>query len=836
MVENMKKNIAFNFIIFLLTALTVDAQIVLKANKTNPNGYAVVQASGLDYESPDCVHTGFGNHITQVFDSTLERDVFEFHSHINDDNDRCVVFDRVRMEIKGGPGTNDIGQHELGTTSYYRWKFKIGTNYIGSSSFCHLFQNKAKDGDDDDPVITVTSRASIVELRHLGGTSGADLGTLVKADISLFRNRWVEVYIKMKHAENGSIEAFFKDVVTGKEIMKYKNDNIDLWRKDATYSRPKWGVYRLKNSGLKDETVSFADFCISETEEAQCPTEIFVPNDVTAPSIPKNLKASNITRSSVKLTWSSSTDNFRLTGYKIYADGVEVWKGADTSATLSNLVGGKTYSFAVAAFDFKDNESAKSSPIIIMTDDPNALPSISSQLFPANNNVGLSTNLRLTWLVGNNTDSINIYLDTIQNPKLFKTIPVASSLVVNLLPNKTYFWQIGGKNLNGERKSEITSFKTTAIVESNGPWKVYRGNQSLEKETSFFTALELSPTPEILMSVNDPNGSSNKYFGHHESDVEKLRWRYAMNSKDTAITVVGRIRGINPDITCITYYEVRAFGFREKLRLNKNTIKLERSSPIIEVPSPSDISNEFHVMRMTMKGNKSFVYIDENPVPVAEGVSTTNDAGFNFEYGKSGTNECGGYIDWLAILDNNIHAPGQGPALPSDLFLSSDANLKEIKVNGDTIPKFDKNVYVYNVDVKSRPIIQYTVSSPLAKVSIDSRQNENIPYDILRVTAQDGFTEKQYRINYNFITKNNDIEYDQLISIYPNPATNMITIDLLQNEQGTLNIYNIDGGIIKTEKLKSTNSIDVSELKSGNYIFNLKLSNNINLYKNIIKI
>jgi len=51
-------------------------------------------------EAPDCNHTEFGSHITQVFDTTLNDNVFAFHLHIKDDDDRCVKFDRQRVEIK----------------------------------------------------------------------------------------------------------------------------------------------------------------------------------------------------------------------------------------------------------------------------------------------------------------------------------------------------------------------------------------------------------------------------------------------------------------------------------------------------------------------------------------------------------------------------------------------------------------------------------------------------------------------------------------------------------------------------------------------------------------
>ncbi|MEL6717852.1 MAG: T9SS type A sorting domain-containing protein, partial [Bacteroidota bacterium] len=56
-------------------------------------------------------------------------------------------------------------------------------------------------------------------------------------------------------------------------IVSYQSNNIDLWRTGAIYNRPKWGMYRAKTDGLKDEMFRFADFCISESEEALCPAD-----------------------------------------------------------------------------------------------------------------------------------------------------------------------------------------------------------------------------------------------------------------------------------------------------------------------------------------------------------------------------------------------------------------------------------------------------------------------------------------------------------------------------------------------------------------------------------
>jgi hypothetical protein len=251
------------------------AQAMLTATASSGSAYPVISAAGFGNENPDCIHTSFGPHVTQAFDSDLGKNVFVFHSHIVDDNDRCINLDRVRMEIKGGGSTEEQAQ---GETGYFRWKFKLDANFIGGSSFCHIFQIKAVGGDDTgSPLITITPRASILEVIHDGGdeAGSVDLGRLVSVDLAPFKGTWVEGYIKYISSDNGSFEITLKRISDGATLLSYsKTSGIDLWRTGASRNHPKWGVYRSKNStGLRDEQVRFADFCISESSASQCPSD-----------------------------------------------------------------------------------------------------------------------------------------------------------------------------------------------------------------------------------------------------------------------------------------------------------------------------------------------------------------------------------------------------------------------------------------------------------------------------------------------------------------------------------------------------------------------------------
>jgi chitodextrinase len=94
--------------------------------------------------------------------------------------------------------------------------------------------------------------------------------------------------------------------------------------------------------------------------------------DTQAPTAPTNLAASNITTSSVTLSWSASTDNVGVAGYDVYQGTTKI-NTANITATTYNVTGlaaSTTYSFTVKARDAAGNTSAASNAVNITTQAP----------------------------------------------------------------------------------------------------------------------------------------------------------------------------------------------------------------------------------------------------------------------------------------------------------------------------------------------------------------------------------------------------------------------------------------------------------------------------------
>jgi chitodextrinase len=85
------------------------------------------------------------------------------------------------------------------------------------------------------------------------------------------------------------------------------------------------------------------------------------------PSVPTGLAASNVTSSSVSLSWNPSTAGSSCTiQYRVFQDGTQVTMVSGTSVTISGLASSTTYRFSVAAID-QAGSSAPSGQITVTT-------------------------------------------------------------------------------------------------------------------------------------------------------------------------------------------------------------------------------------------------------------------------------------------------------------------------------------------------------------------------------------------------------------------------------------------------------------------------------------
>jgi len=89
--------------------------------------------------------------------------------------------------------------------------------------------------------------------------------------------------------------------------------------------------------------------------------------DTTPPSVPSNVTVTGVTSSSASLSWSPSTDNVGVAGYRVYRNGAQVGSTAGTSFTDTGLSASTQYTYTVAAYDAAGNVSSQSSGVTATT-------------------------------------------------------------------------------------------------------------------------------------------------------------------------------------------------------------------------------------------------------------------------------------------------------------------------------------------------------------------------------------------------------------------------------------------------------------------------------------
>ena len=127
------------------------------------------------------------------------------------------------------------------------------------------------------------------------------------------------------------------------------------------------------SDGLDNDKDSYIDLkdsgCIDSQDNDETnvisPPPPYSSSDTTAPSVPANLTATVISKTQINLSWTASTDNVAVAGYRVYRRGTDgvltnVYTVASsiTAQSDTNLTAGTKYCYQVASYDAANNRSA----------------------------------------------------------------------------------------------------------------------------------------------------------------------------------------------------------------------------------------------------------------------------------------------------------------------------------------------------------------------------------------------------------------------------------------------------------------------------------------------
>ena len=265
------------FFLFFIVSHT-KAQTALKATGSNDTYQLITDVLAPDtnpIEVPDNDHNPPIKHIREIWDAELNTYVFAFDLHLNTDKDKGRDNDKQRNEIKTYDGSPQDLRGELSETVIYKWKFRLDENIQVANTPTTLHQLKsvrAIAAEESQPLIALVAQANSngEELLRVRYAPYDAIAPYLKSEpLDKFRGIWVEVEETVTYAETGAYQIKIRQIDTGDLLLEYASTNLRMWKTNASYIRPKWGIYRTlpeTNSGyaFRDETVLFDEFSIEE--------------------------------------------------------------------------------------------------------------------------------------------------------------------------------------------------------------------------------------------------------------------------------------------------------------------------------------------------------------------------------------------------------------------------------------------------------------------------------------------------------------------------------------------------------------------------------------------
>jgi chitodextrinase len=166
--------------------------------------------------------------------------------------------------------------------------------------------------------------------------------------------------------------------------------------------------------------------------------------DTTPPTAPTNVTATATSSSAVHLSWSASSDNVAVGGYRIYRNGTfyATVSATTTSYTDNDVAANTTYSYTISAIDTSNNESAKTATTPSSVHTP-ATADTTPPTAPTNLKSVLSTSSTVTLEWSASTDNVGVAgYHVYRGSTLVATVNTTSYTDSDLSPNTTYAYHV----------------------------------------------------------------------------------------------------------------------------------------------------------------------------------------------------------------------------------------------------------------------------------------------------------------------------------------------------------------------------------------------------------
>jgi chitodextrinase len=183
---------------------------------------------------------------------------------------------------------------------------------------------------------------------------------------------------------------------------------------------------------------------------------LLISSDLDAPTVPTNVAAAGASATSVNVTWTASTDNTAVTGYRIFRNGAAVGTSATASFTDTGLAQLTTYAYTVTAYDAMGNESAQSSSANGTTWDGTA-PSIPAGLTAT---AATPTRVNLAWSASTDNVAVTGY-NIYRGGAYVTTVTTTTYVDTGRSPSTAYTYTVSAIDARSNESAQSTAAGAT---------------------------------------------------------------------------------------------------------------------------------------------------------------------------------------------------------------------------------------------------------------------------------------------------------------------------------------------------------------------------------------
>jgi chitodextrinase len=211
-------------------------------------------------------------------------------------------------------------------------------------------------------------------------------------------------------------------------------------------------------------TISAFDNTANQSAQS-APFSASSSNDTTPPTIPTGLHTTSVLDTSIDLSWTASTDDVGVTGYKIYRNSVLIGTTNNTNFSDTGLQPVTNYSYAVVAYDAANNVSAPSAPLNTQTAFDTTAPSTPGGV---QTTVQTDTSVSLSWTAA--TDNVAVSGYNVYRGNTLVTSTVGTSYTDSGLGvNSSYTYRIQAYDGSGNNSAQSAPLNASTLPDTTPP-------------------------------------------------------------------------------------------------------------------------------------------------------------------------------------------------------------------------------------------------------------------------------------------------------------------------------------------------------------------------------